>query len=443
MGANSNIKSKVGPLLIILLALVPAVIWFIVRQGTDRFNDYATTTHSLGQLSGLIGMTLFALSFLMTTRMKIIEDWFGGLDKVYKAHHLMGVLAFVLVLFHPLLLVIKFVPSQLYLAAVYLLPSSSWPVNFGIVALLSMILLIVLTIFAHMTYQKWKVSHKFMGLVFIIACFHVFLVTTDITFYPILKYYMLGISFLGLAAFSYTLIKPVLHTSLLYEVSKVNTQYPQLTLISLKPKGNSLQFKAGQFVFIKIRGSNLPKEQHPFTIASSPSEKEITLAIKSLGDYTSQLKNLQPGTPVEIEGPYGQFDYLTWKRPQLWIAGGIGITPFLSMASYAAGTGQLPGPITLFYCTKNREESVFLQKLEQISQKLGQEKFKVVLHCSQENGYLNTEFLGQQMNGQGQHIQDMDILLCGPPAMMEGLAKSFEKKGIKKGQIHYEEFNIK
>ncbi|MCX5903436.1 MAG: ferric reductase-like transmembrane domain-containing protein, partial [Proteobacteria bacterium] len=98
-------KTSLGSLIIILIGISIVLLWVIVRLNTPKFIDYEITTHSFGQLSGLIGMTLFALTFVLTTRIKKIENMFNGLDKMYKIHHTMGVISFILILFHPVLLV--------------------------------------------------------------------------------------------------------------------------------------------------------------------------------------------------------------------------------------------------------------------------------------------------------------------------------------------------
>jgi len=92
-----------------------------------------------------------------------------------------------------------------------------------------------------------------------------------------------------------------------------------------------LQFNPGQFVFISFNQESL-SESHPFPISSGPDENLLRITIKNLGDYTKTLtEKLQKGTIAKIEGPYGVFSYKnTPNENQIWIAGGIGITPFVS-----------------------------------------------------------------------------------------------------------------
>ena len=145
--------------IIFLLAIIPILLLMTLGEETSWFGDYSSATQTLGEIFGLVGMTLFALTFVLSTRIKAIEDLFGGLDKVYIVHAIVGGAALVSMLFHPIFLVLKFIPSDVWQAALYLLPGSYWSVNFGIIALMGLIFLISLTLYSRMKYNRWKFSH--------------------------------------------------------------------------------------------------------------------------------------------------------------------------------------------------------------------------------------------------------------------------------------------
>jgi predicted ferric reductase len=195
---------NIGIAITYLLGFLPILIWAGVRQGTPMFSDFATTTHSLGQISGLVGMSLLCLSLVLATRWKFVEFLFDGCGNTLRFHHSIGIISFVLVLFHPILLVVKFIYINPILGLKYLLPSSTWSVNYGIISIILLIALIILSVLAKMEYNNWKFSHKFMAVVFIFACLHSFLVTTDITFYPALRNYMIAIAIIGGVSIFYT-----------------------------------------------------------------------------------------------------------------------------------------------------------------------------------------------------------------------------------------------
>ena len=288
-------KAFLGWLVIIILALIPAFLWFEFGTGISEFNDYGFSVHSLGELFGLVGMALFALTFVLSARLRFIEDIFGGLDKVYVVHGILGGTALILILFHPIFLVLKFIPSNVIQAAIYLLPSNYWSINFGIIAILGLIILVYITLFTKMRYHRWKFTHEFLGLVFIFAVLHTFLVrgtvSSDFIFngYYI---YVAVVSAIGLGAFSYSLLlKDRILKAAPYIISDIK-KTGNMIILELTPEHKPLNYKAGQAVFIRFYNEKLSKESHPFSIASKTGESAIKIVIKKLGDFTERLEHL-------------------------------------------------------------------------------------------------------------------------------------------------------
>lgn len=433
-----SIKSKTGPLIITLLSFIPLIIWLFVRRGSYGFDTFKNASYSLGQISALIGTAMFALTFLLTTRLKIIEESFSGLDKMYKFHHLLGAASFVLLLLHPILLITKYIPENMKTAALFLLPGGQWPYTAGIIALWLMIILLVLTFFINIKYQNWKLSHKFMGLVFLIALTHFFFVDTDIKHYPILRYYMIFVSAIGVISYIYSLfLRPFSKNKFNYILER-SENLNNVSILTLKPLNKKIEFKAGQFVFIKLFSTEFSKEQHPFTVASSPStDGKIRLVIKSLGDYTSLLSKLKPNTRIDLEGPYGKFDFSKYNSEQIWIAGGIGITPFLSFAQQLSKSKSFNNKISLLYCVKNKSEAIFIKELNEYSSSYN--KLKIYPYFSDEMGILDINKIKKISN----NVDNSHIFICGPPGMMFSLQKQLINAGVPKKNIHFEEFNIK
>lgn len=429
---------NLGIYAIIALCLALVIIWFSVRQGTPTFNNYDIATHSLGQLSGLIGMILFSLTMVLSTRLGFLEDYFGGLDKMYKTHHIIGALSFILLLFHPILLVLNFLPSNVPQAAIYLLPSSSWAVNLGIISLLAMILLIVLTFFISMKYQNWKLSHKWMSIVYFIALLHIFLVTTDISRYPPVKYYMIFISLLGGLSAAYCLFNKPLAKRYEYQIDSATQAENHSTILLLSPKKGKMHFLPGQFAFLRLKDEG-NQEQHPFSIASSPRQEKIRLAIKPLGDYTHTIHTFKPGALVELEGPYGRFTYkLSPEKSQVWISGGIGITPFLSMLQDMVET-KSQTKVDLYYCTRSKDDAQFLEELNSLAEKLPNKNVTIIHVSSTAEGRLNIE----RIKNTTADFLDREYLICGPESLIESISSNLISHGVSKDNIHREEFNFK
>lgn len=199
-------------------------------------------------------------------------------------------------------------------------------------------------------------------------------------------------------------------------------------MVPLKEK---LNFNPGQFVFVTFKNKKLTNESHPFSISSSTNEKELKIAIKTSGDYTKTLKkNLSLGTIAKVEGPFGIFTYKNKKPDQIWIAGGIGITPFISMLKEMATTNNQT-KIDLYYCIHNEKEGIYLDVLQNLN-----ENINLIPYYSDGNKHINANYI---INN-SQNVEHKDILICAPVKMIQSLKTQLINKGIKKESIYSEEF---
>jgi predicted ferric reductase len=424
-----------GWIAFIVLSLLPIIFWSFSKPISTRFVSSTTTLTSLGQLTGLVGMAMFALTLILSSRLKFLENYFGGLNKVYIAHHIFGSIAFILLLFHPLILAGKFAQVSKKSVVLFLLPASNWSINFGIIALFLMVISLVLTFFIKLPYQIWKFSHKFLGLAFFFAALHSFFIPSDISRNPILRIYMLALVGMGMIAFIYRAILAKFFAKYFeYSVEEVKILAENVVEIIMSPKGKRINFTPGQFVFVSFVDNNISAESHPFSISSGVSEKNLRLTIKSLGDYTSQLRNLRPGALAKIEGPFGKFSYQNVEnKNQIWIAGGIGVTPFLSMARSLENAEY---KIDLYYCVNNEKEAIFFEELLKISQQ--NPNFRIISFYAEKQGFIKAEFI-QKISGD---LNSKEIFLCGPPAMMKSLKEQFLKLKVSRKNIHSEEFRL-
>lgn len=423
-------------LVIVLLASIPIFLLFFL--GPDKnIGSYSEVTHDLGQIAGLVGMTIFAITFILSTRIKFIEDAFGGLDKVYIVHGILGGVALGLVLLHPILLVLKFVPLEFNKAAAYLLPSTYWSVNFGIIALLSLVGLIYVTLYTKIKYHNWKFSHKFLGVVFIFAVLHIFFIrgngSRDIIFNG---YYIFAtiVSIIGLSGFFYTLfIKKSIVQEAFYIIESINAK-SEIYEITLVPEGKQLEYKSGQFIFVRFYNQKLSKEAHPFSVASKSNERKLKIVVKNLGDFTSGLKHVCVGDKVSIEGPYGRFNFSNKNTDKVWLAGGLGITPFLGMAEDMKKDSH---KIHLIYSVKNPEEFISIGNLKEVEKE--NKNFKFVPWVSSEKGLLTIGDISKIVGGD---FKNKEFYICGPPGFKSSIIKQLIKSKVNRDMIYEESFNF-
>lgn len=427
-------KSQAGRNAVIALALVPLVLWIAERPLADRIAGLPTLLTSAGQVAALVGMALFALTLILSARLWWLEDYFGGVNGAYTTHHAFGGVAFVLMLCHPLALALSYAAYSLGDAADFLLHPAT-TVAIGMAGLALMTACLLLTYYAVMKYEKWNFTHKFLGLAFFIGGIHAFLITSDISRDTVLRAYMLGLAIIGLAVFAaWTILGRRLARKTNYIITRVTPIGQSIVEIEMTPEKNAVKHEPGQFVFVSFKQDGISGESHPFSISSAPGAP-LRIAVKVLGDYTAKLTQLRPGTKAIVEGPYGRFFHTRRPgAPQVWIAGGIGITPFLSKAR---GLGAGSSSVTLFYCAKSEAEAAFLPELTGVSQR--NPPFKLVGWCTPGKSRLTASDITAATGG----LDGKEFFICGPTQMMADLRQQLNKLGVLNNRIHTEEFGLK
>jgi predicted ferric reductase len=160
----------------------------------------------------------------------------------------------------------------------------------------------------------------------------------------------------------------------------------------------------------------------------------LRLDVKALGDYTKSLLKIQPGAIAEIEGAYGKFSYKNYDNTdQIWIAGGIGITPFLSMARSLKPEQKIN--VDLYYSVKSADELVDYQTLASIMSTESM-RFRLIPHIADTSGFLTADIIEKQSGT----LKDRDFYICGPPPMMKSMKAQLKTKGVPKYRMHSEEF---
>jgi predicted ferric reductase len=432
----TTIRGNSGWALLILICLLPLAFWYSIEPLADRLSTRATTFQSLGQATGLVGLAMLACALVLSSRLSFFEDYFGGLSRVYLAHHVFGGVSFVLLLAHPIALAAQYMTFSTHQAALLLLPSSNWAIDWGIFALLGLIFFLVLTLFVALPYHVWEFSHRFMGPAFFVATLHAFTIHSDVSRDATLHNYMLMLS---IAAMTVYLCRTALGRWLVsrfeYRVESVKELNDRAIHILMKPIGQPMMFHAGQFAFVDFHQPGISAEAHPFSIASTPAQGTLEVVVRSLGDYTSRLKKLKPGTIARIEGPFGRFSYHRYlNRKQVWIAGGIGITPFLSMLRTLGASDY---SVDMYYGANSKSEAVFFDELAEIAAAEG--NFRLIPFFADVHGFLTVEKVEEVSGG----LYDKDFFLCGPSPMVKGLAAQLLRRKVRPSRIHSDEFALK
>lgn len=420
---------KYGNIIFWSMVFETAFMFFLAKRASPASDVWQW----LAQGTGIFGLFTLSWTYILAIRHSFIERLFGGIDKQYKLHHLLGGVSFLLLLHHPLLLILRQLPSNML--ATYLLPGGIFSYTLGMIALYVLILLIVLTLFVDMPYKLWKQTHEWMGIVIIFGAWHGLLVSSDMSTFLPLTIWMSAWSVIAIAAYLY---KRFLYYSLFsakrYVLEQLQWEH-EVVVVTLRAKTeqDAIMFQSGQFGFLAFDHPKSVRHEHPFSVIAHEGDL-VKFGIKVTGGFTLQLAQSQIGTNILVRGPYGTFGQNIRATPRmLWVAGGIGITPFVSLLSALQTHQQL----TLILSVRGEGPRLLIQIVRQLVSHLPQVSF--VVHDTQQAGRLTADRICSYVSV----APGMRVWLCGPQAMMHTLSDQLYELGIQKKHISFEDFSFR
>ncbi|WP_169449425.1 ferredoxin reductase family protein [Marinimicrobium agarilyticum] len=420
-----------------LLALFPGVMAFGFLSAPD-FDNPSAVLNTLGRLTGIWGMALLLIAAALCCRVPGFDRPFGGLTKLWKLHHRLGAVAFLLLLSHPLLLAFSAAGTSLS-AAVGTLFSARPAVIWGWVALLALMIFMApsFRFFGEPEYQRWKHLHRLAGITVVLGLVHTLLLSRTLP--GVWGPAVWGLwAALAIGAIGYRWGFSRWHGRLPYRVVAIDRPARNVVELALEPQAQVLCYEPGQFVYLTPYDTQLPVgrgEEHPYTVSSAPDETGLRIAIKNLGDASRALQTVRLDSEVRIEGPYGCFfpSPDAPPEPELWIAGGIGITPFLSRLRHCARRGQVLR-IHLIYCVQDETRVLFEEELAQLMAQLPESR--VTLHFFYREGPLRGEFIEHACPDAARR----SAYLCGPLPLIERASTALQALGVPQKRIVTEEF---
>lgn len=418
--------------------LITSGLWLAVNSLPESFN-YFQFRFLANQYSGAIAMGAMSLCMLLAVRPKWLEKWLHGLDKGYRLHKWLGITALVSSLIH-----FGFTKGTKWMVGWGLLerpirhkrameeltPSfdlEQWlgsfrgvAENIGEWAFYITLVLLIMALVKHIPYQWFKKLHKWLAAAYLALVFHaVILIKFDYWSQPIGWLLALLLVTGAISAFI-TLFNKIgaqqKHIGTVYGVQALS-QSDSLVLIIHTPTWQGHQ--AGQFVF--VRNLNGEQEVHPFTIASASSAL-LRFLIKNLGDYTAKAEQHFPiGSKVEIEGPYGCFNFADDAATQVWIGTGIGITPFMARLEQLIRSPESK-KVFLFYCYRNADKSL----LNELQQKSAQANVELILWDSRTQGHLTAPDIQQRVVNSA----EASVWFCGNTSFAQQLKSALNVKAF-------------
>jgi len=426
-------------------ALVIFVLWWsssgfeITRSASDALNG-------LGRITGLIGTYLVLCQLLLMARTAWLEAAFG-FEKMAVLHKWNGYAAVGLIFAHAVFQTLgyqlgdgKNVAQQLgdFIA--------NYEGLLGAIVALGLFVAIVVVSIAiarrHLKYETWYYVHLYSYLAVALAFSHQLATGVDFAGNPVFVFYwcLLYVYVIGLLVI-HRVAKPLLS----YERHRFRVQSVQKEargVFSVYIAGRDLdQFdaQAGQFAIWRFLDRTRWWQAHPFSISAIPNGRHLRITVKNIGDFTSAVHNLKPGTPVLVEGPFGKFTERPALRKVLLIAGGIGITPIRPLAEEMAMDGF---DVRILYRAHGHGDLVFKHELDSLAERHGVRLDYLLTEEGARRRPKDSWFRAEVLAKLVPEIKERVVYVCGPVPMTASVVSSLQKLGVPPDQIRTEAFRL-
>ena len=433
------------------LLLTLTSLWLLADTLIPQPLTYFSFRSVFVQFTGVIAIGVMSVAMMLALRPQWLERPVSGLDKMYRLHKWLGITALVVSVLHW-----------------WWVTGTKWMVDWGWLlrperhrqgppsagieqslhslrglaeslgewAFYAMVVFLVLALVKAFPYHWFKKTHKWIALAYIVLVFHT-IVLTKFAYWTEPVGWLIAILLLGgTVATLFVLTGRIGRARRVPGTIAAIDYYPGVRTIecgiTLEPgwPGHT----PGQFAFVT---SNVSEGAHPYTIASAwePASRSINFIVKELGDHTRLLKaRLKVGMPVSVEGPYGCFDFNDGKTHQIWVGGGIGITPFIARMKYLARSADAP-TIELFHVSSEVDDTAF----DKLRADAHAATVTLHLHITPRDGRLTPEHIRSVVPD----WRSASLWFCGPAAFGSSLRKDFLAKGMPPEDFHQELFGMR
>ena len=396
---------------------------------------------------GFLALSVLGLQFALAARFSRSSAPFG-IDVVLAYHRQISFLAVVAAFGHPLLL---FLAAQRYRALLDVL-HDPLRARLAWLSVLALAVLMVTSIWRRalrLSYAVWHVLHSVLGVVIVLAAVgHAFLV--DHYFgQPLVRavWLVYTAAFLWLAVWV-RLIKPIRLARRPWRVVELWPEPGGSLTVGLEPvfrrqHGQQFSFRAGQFAWILPGRTPFRPTYHPFSMSSSALSPRLQFTVKRVGDFTGSLRRLKVGDRVYVDGPHGSFTLE--HNPGMgyvFIASGVGVTPFLSMLATLADEGDTR-PCWLFLGNRREDQVTGVRQLARLRGRLNLRVVHVISRPSEqwtgERGRVDTALLDRHLPVERRSLQ---YFVCARGDMVRSVTASLGDLGIAGDRVHSEQFGM-
>lgn len=441
---------KIKLSLLSMLAIM-TLLWVVANANSlTNSHEFFAWRKMLLQYSGILAIAVMSMGMLLAMRLNWVETKLNGLDKAYRLHKWLGITALVFIVSHWLLinvprwlveagLLIKpaRLPSPPEKVAIFKFFDSQRDIAelIGEYSFYVLLLLIVIALIKRFPYRYFFMTHRWIALVYLVLILHAVVLMKYSYWSSLLGVVMAILMLLGVLAALTSLFRRIGHSNkAVGEVSQVHyLDGVKVNSISIQLRSTWPEHRAGQFAFVTF---DKHEGAHPFSITSVwLGNGQLSFLIKALGDYTNTISTkVKVGDYVVIEGPYGRFNFDGKATRQIWIGGGIGITPFIARMKALAVCPD-GRAIDLFHTTTDIDNTA-LQLLKEDAIASG-----VHLHLmiTSRDGYLTGALLRSKIPD----WKTADIWFCGPLSFGKAIRADLVESGLSSDKFHQELFDMR
>lgn len=394
---------------------------------------------------GYAGVAMMGVQFVLTARFKRACAPFG-IDVIYFFHRYLALVMLVLIALHALL------ATALDPGAVGPLdPRHAAPaISLGRLALGLIAALLISSLWRKrlgIEYDYWRRVHAVLAILALsLAVIHV-----DIAARMLnspgkrLAWTALSLAWLGLIV-HVRLLRPWRLLRRPFRVAAVQAEHGRSVSVQLQAVGHDgFDYQPGQFAWLSVGDSPFALREHPFSLASSPTRPgTITFTIKALGDFSTAMAECRPGTVAYVDGPYGAFSCDRYPKAAgfVFIAGGVGIAPIISMLRALADRND-PRPLWLFYGNRLWQHTLFREELQALGERLDLRLVHILGEPAAdwrgERGLLRQELLARHLPEQRTGLH---FFICGPQPMIGVAEHALRALAVPLRRVHSEIFDL-
>ena len=394
----------------------------------------------VGSLTGMVGAYLALVMLVLVSRIPPFERSVGQ-DKILRWHQRLAIWPLTLLAVHAVAITLGYAQATKtgFVGEIGPLLSGYPGVLAATVALGLMLLAGIFSIRAirsRLRRETWWVLHLYMYVALALAISHVIALGPSFVNHPVTKavWIVIWVATAG-TAIAYRVLLPLVRSFRhRLEVVEVRPEAPGVVSVICSGRHlDQLPVAGGQFCLWRFLARDMWWQAHPYSISALPHDSQLRLTVKAVGDHSSAVARLRPGTKVVFEGPYGAFraDY-SERRPVVLLAAGIGVT---SVRSLLEDLPRSSKPVVILRASQRRE----LALLDEIEELTRQRKGRVVtLVGSRQKHALDAATLWTLVPD----VQTREVYVCGPSEFVADATAALIDAEVPRKMIHHEAYAL-